>query len=81
MQKALELGNRRLEHAGEVSGLNKVVLQGVSATHPAVATGTAWAAMANNGELCTSASLVEFDEKLDTKEAVRRGKNEIDRLR
>lgn len=58
VQKALELGNRRMEHAGEVSGLNKVVLRGVSATHPAVARGTAWAAMANNGELCTSASVL-----------------------
>ncbi|CAE8682478.1 unnamed protein product [Polarella glacialis] len=59
--KAYELGNLRMEHAGEVSGLNKVRLDGVSVSHPAVATGTAWAAMANNGELCTSASLVEFD--------------------
>jgi len=61
--KAYELGNLRLEHAGEVSGLNKVRLDGVSATHPAAAAGSAWAAMANNGELCTSASLVEFDPK------------------
>jgi len=61
VKKAYELGNLRLEHAGEVSGLNKVRLDGVSATHPAAAAGTAWAAMANNGELCTSASLVEFD--------------------
>mmetsp|Transcript_24742 Transcript_24742/g.44759 ORF Transcript_24742/g.44759 Transcript_24742/m.44759 type:complete len:853 (+) Transcript_24742:54-2612(+) len=59
--KAIELGNLRMEHAGEVSGLNKVRLDGVSVSHPAVARGTAWAAMANNGELCTSASLVEFD--------------------
>lgn len=59
--KAYELGNLRLEHAGEVSGLNKVRLDGVSGTHPAAATGAAWAAIANNGELCTSASLVEFD--------------------
>lgn len=59
--KALDLGNLRMEHAGEVSGLNKVLLDGVSISHPAVARGTAWAAMANNGELCTSASLVEFD--------------------
>jgi len=61
VKKAYELGNLRLEHAGEVSGLNKVRLDGVSAAHPAAAAGTAWAAMANNGELCTSASLVEFD--------------------
>jgi hypothetical protein len=59
--KAYDLGNLRLEHGGEVSGLNKVRLDGVSATHPAALAGTAWAAMANNGELCTSASLVEFD--------------------
>jgi len=59
--KALELGNLRMEHAGEVSGLNKVRLDNVSVSHPAVARGTCWAAMANNGELCTSASLVEFD--------------------
>mmetsp|Transcript_92844 Transcript_92844/g.194045 ORF Transcript_92844/g.194045 Transcript_92844/m.194045 type:complete len:848 (-) Transcript_92844:81-2624(-) len=71
VKKAYELGNLRLEHAGEVSGLNKVRLDGVSVSHPAVARGTAWAAMANNGELCTSASLVEFDPKLDTKEAVK----------
>lgn len=69
--KAIELGNTRMEHAGEVSGLNKVRLNGVSASHPAVARGTAWAAMANNGELCTSASLVEFDPALDTVEAVK----------
>lgn len=61
VKKAYELGNLRLEHAGEVSGLNKVRLDGVSATHPAAAAGSAWAAMANNGELCTSASLIEFD--------------------
>jgi len=59
--KAYELGNLRLEHGGEVSGLNKVRLDGVSVSHPAVAAGSAWAAMANNGELCTSASLIEFD--------------------
>lgn len=59
--KAYELGNLRMEHAGEVSGLNKVRLEGVSITHPAAAAGSAWAAMANNGELCTSASLIEFD--------------------
>eukprot|EP00928_Gymnodinium_smaydae_P013761 TRINITY_DN14996_c0_g2_i1.p1 TRINITY_DN14996_c0_g2~~TRINITY_DN14996_c0_g2_i1.p1 ORF type:complete len:900 (+),score=238.97 TRINITY_DN14996_c0_g2_i1:72-2771(+) len=59
--KAYELGNLRLEHGGEVSGLNKVRLDGVSATHPAAAAGAAWAAMANNGELCTSASIIEFD--------------------
>lgn len=69
--KAIELGNTRMEHAGEVSGLNKVRLNGVSASHPAVARGTAWAAMANNGELCTSASLVEFDPALDTVESVK----------
>merc|ERR1719148_91674 len=59
--KAFELGNLRLEHAGEVSGLNKVRLDGVSASHPAVVAGSAFAAMANNGELSTSASLIEFD--------------------
>ncbi|CAJ1427380.1 unnamed protein product [Effrenium voratum] len=70
--KAIELGNLRMEHAGEVSGLNKVRLDGVSVTHPAVAQGTCWAAMANNGELCTSASLVEFDPAVgDTPEKVK----------
>jgi len=59
--KAYELGNLRLEHGGEVSGLNKVRLDGVSVTHPAAAAGAAWATMANNGELCTSCSLLEFD--------------------
>mmetsp|Transcript_67237 Transcript_67237/g.161134 ORF Transcript_67237/g.161134 Transcript_67237/m.161134 type:complete len:890 (+) Transcript_67237:68-2737(+) len=59
--KAYDLGNLRLQHAGEVSGLNKVRLDGVSISHPAAAQGSAWAAMANNGELCTSASLLEFD--------------------
>ncbi|CAE7808684.1 unnamed protein product [Symbiodinium sp. CCMP2456] len=44
--KALELGNLRMEHAGEVSGLNKVRLDNVSVSHPAVARGTCWAAMA-----------------------------------
>lgn len=61
VKKAYELGNLRMEHGGEVSGLNKVRLDGVSASHPAAAAGSAWAAMANNGELCTSASLLEFD--------------------
>jgi len=61
--KAFSLGNLRLEYAGEISGLNKVRLDGVSVTHPAAAAGTSWAAMANNGELCTSASLLEFDPK------------------
>ena len=70
--KAIEQGNTRMEHAGEVSGLNKVRLNGVSASHPAVARGTVWAAMANNGELCTSASLVEFDPALDTVDEVKR---------
>lgn len=69
--KAIELGNARMEHAGEVSGLNKVRLNGVSASHPAVAQGTVWAAMANNGELCTSASMVEFDPALDTADGVK----------
>ncbi|CAE7484566.1 unnamed protein product [Symbiodinium pilosum] len=70
--KALELGNLRMEHAGEVSGLNKVRLENVSVSHPAVARGTSWAAMANNGELCTSASLVEFDTSVgDTAEKVK----------
>ena len=69
--KAIELGNVRMEHAGEVSGLNKVRLNGVSASHPAVARGTVWAAMANNGELCTSASMVEFDPSLDTADSVK----------
>lgn len=59
--KALELGNLRMENGGEVSGLNKMRFDGVSASHPAVVAGAAWAAMANNGELCTSASLIEFD--------------------
>lgn len=61
VKKAFELGNLRLEHAGEVSGMNKILLDGVSASHPAVAHGVAWGAMANNGELCTSTSLLEFD--------------------
>eukprot|EP00913_Durusdinium_trenchii_P001613 g1494.t3 len=69
--KAIELGNTRMEHAGEVSGLNKVRLDGVKASHPAVAMGTTWAAMANNGELCTSASMVEFDPALDTTDTVK----------
>jgi len=59
--KAFELGNLRLEHAGEVSGLNKIRLDGVSVTHPAAATGGAFAVANNNGELCTSTSLLEFD--------------------
>lgn len=59
--KAYELGNLRMEYAGEVSGINKVRFDGVSAAHPAAATGAAWAAMANDGELCTSASMIEFD--------------------
>jgi len=59
--KAFELGNLRMEHAGEVSGLNKVRLDGVSASNPAALAGSSWAAMGNNGELCTSASLIEFD--------------------
>ena len=71
VKKAIELGNARMEHAGEVSGLNKVRLNGVKASHPAVAMGTTWAAMANNGELCTSASMVEFDPALDTTETVK----------
>lgn len=61
VRKALELGNLRLEFAGEVSGVNKVRVEGVSVKHPAVKAGSAWAAMGNNGELCTSTSLVEFD--------------------
>lgn len=70
--KAYELGNLRLEHGGEVSGLNKVRLDGVSVTHPAAAAGAAWSAMANNGELCTSASLLEFDPKTgDTAQAAK----------
>jgi len=71
--KAYDLGNLRLEHAGEVSGLNKVTLEGVSVSHPAVAAGSAWASMANNGELCTSASLIEFDPNTgDTAEALKK---------
>merc|ERR1719313_3109924 len=61
VKKAYELGNLRLEHGGEVSGMNKILLDGVSTSHPAVLHGVAWGAMANNGELCTSTSLVEFD--------------------
>jgi len=61
ISKAYDLGNLNIEHAGEISGVNKVCLDGVSASHPAVQSGTSWATMANNGELCTSASVVEFD--------------------
>ena len=57
VSKAYDLGNFGLQHAGEVCGLNLVRL----ATHPAVVQGAAWAAMANNGELCTSASLLSYD--------------------
>jgi len=72
VKKAYELGNLRLEHGGEVSGLNKVRLDGISVEHPAAAAGSAWAAMANNGELCTSASLLEFDPATgDTAEKVK----------
>jgi len=72
VSKAFELGNLRLQHAGEVSGLNKVRLDAVSVSHPAAAQGSAWAAMANNGELCTSASLIEFDPATgDTAEKVK----------
>jgi len=61
-----------LQHAGEVSGLNLVRLAGVSGTHPAVVQGAAWAAMANNGELCTSASLLSYDPATgDTSETVK----------
>jgi len=61
VKKAIDLGNLRMEHAGEVSGLNKVRLDGVSIKNAAATAGCQWATMANNGELCTSASLVEFD--------------------
>ena len=43
--KAIELGNTRMEHAGEVSGLNKVRLNGVSASHrrlPGAPPGQPW---------------------------------------
>ena len=61
VSKAYDLGNFGLQDAGEVSGLNLVRLAGVSGAHAAVVQGPAWAAMANNGELCTSASLLSYD--------------------
>lgn len=75
--RAFEIGNRSLSAAGQVSGINKVELHGVSVTHPAPKAGVTWAATANHGELCTSASLVEFDPAVDTAEQVKNAFHDV----
>lgn len=79
VKKAFDLGNLRMEHAGEVSGLNKVRLDGVSIKNAAATAGCQWATMANNGELCTSASLIEFDPSTgDSAETVKSAVEAVD---
>ena len=58
---AVKGGNVSLDYGGEISGINKtMILQGVPETHPVVVEGTHWSVVANNGELCSSTSVIEL---------------------
>jgi len=59
---AVRAGNVDLDYGGEISGINKTVIaDSVSAaeTDPVVVQGLHWSITANNGELCSSTSVVE----------------------
>ena len=59
--KAHEMGNLGLDYAGEISGVNKIRVSGVSVLDPTITQSAAFAVSANHGEYCTSASAIEVD--------------------
>ena len=61
VEKAFEVGNKGINYAGEVSGLNKFQVKGISLDDPAITKSLAHSICNNNGELCTSVSAIEVD--------------------
>ena len=65
---AVARGNHSLDFGGEISGINKTLIAESilhPENHPTVVAGTHWSVVANNGELCSSTSVIEseLDEK------------------